>query len=87
MTERLERRWSDEVERLVDARKVACRKLQGARKRRGGRYTETISGQLQKCENGVMRKIRKEKKKLRKRTVRKIRLQGWHRVASWFGLI
>ena len=25
--------WSDEVERLIDARKVACRKLQGAKKR------------------------------------------------------
>ena len=36
--------WSDEVERLIDARKVAGRKL------RGGRYKSTL-GQLQKSEN------------------------------------
>ena len=33
MTERSEGWWSDEVERLIDARKVACSKLRGARKR------------------------------------------------------
>ena len=33
MVERSEGWWSDEVERLIDARKVACRKLRGARKR------------------------------------------------------
>ena len=33
MMERSEEWWSDEVERLIDSRKVACRKLRGARKR------------------------------------------------------
>ena len=33
MMERSERWWSEEVERLNDAKKVACGKLQGARKR------------------------------------------------------
>ena len=56
--------WSDEIERIIDARKVACRKLQGARKWRRRRYTEATLGQLNKIEKGDKGKIRKEKKKL-----------------------
>ena len=33
MIEKTEGWWSDKVGRLIDARKVACRKLRGARKR------------------------------------------------------
>ena len=72
MTERSEGWWSDEVERLTDARKVAYRKLQGARKRG---EVEGILKELwdnyRRGRKGVKRKITKEKKKLRKRTVRK----------------
>ena len=49
--ERSEGWWSDKVERHTDARKVACRKLRGARKR-GGRYTESTLEQLQKSNGG-----------------------------------
>ena len=73
MIERLKRWLSDEVERLIDARSVACRKLRSKNERRGGRYTELTMGQLQKSEKEVKRTIRKENKDLRKTTVRKIR--------------
>ncbi len=56
--------WSDEIERFIDARKVACRKLQGARKWRRRRCTEATLGQLNKIEKGGKGKVRKEKKKL-----------------------
>ena len=66
LVERSEGCWSDEVERLIDARKVACRKLQGVWKKA---EEEGILKQLwdnyRRVRKGVKRKIRKEKKELR----------------------
>ena len=45
MTESSKEWWSDAVERLIDAKKVACRKFRGARKR-GERREEDILKQL-----------------------------------------
>ena len=61
MMERSEGWWSDEVERLIDARKVACKKLRGARKR-GGRYTDANLGQLEKSEKGGKEKDQEEER-------------------------
>ena len=53
---------------------MACRKLRGARKRGEEEgITEATLGQ--RVRTGVRRKIRKETKELRKRTVKKIREQ------------
>ena len=50
--------------------------MRGVEERREGRYTVATLGQLQKSEKELKRKIRKEKKELRKGTVRKIKEQG-----------
>ena len=77
MTDRSEECLSDEVERLIDARMLACRKLRGARKRG---EEESMPNKL--CDNyrrvrkGVSKKIKKEKKELGKRRVRNIREHG-----------
>ncbi len=52
------------------------RKLREARQRSGCGYTEPTRGELQKSEKGSEMAIVKEKKEVRKRTVRKIREQG-----------
>ena len=62
MMERLKRWWSDEVERLVDARMVACRKLRGARMR--GEEESTLKqlwDNYRKVRKWVKRMIRKER--------------------------
>ena len=56
-TERSEGWWSDEVERLIDARKVACRKLRGARKRGEERKIQKEKKELRKR---TVRKISKQ---------------------------
>ena len=48
--------------------------MRSKEERRGGRCTEATLGQLQKrVRMGVKKKSRKEKKELKKRTVRKIK--------------
>ena len=87
MMERSEEWWLDEDERLIDARTVACRKLRGARKRGEEEgILEQLWDNYRRKTKGVKRKIRKEKKELRERTVRKFREQGgmlnWMKVAE-----
>ena len=66
MAERSEGRWPDEVERLTDTRKVACRKFQGARKKGEDEgILEQLWDNYRRVRKGVKRKIRKEKKELR----------------------
>ena len=75
MTERLGGWWSDKAERLFDAKKVAGRKLQGARKRGEEKgILKQLWDNYRKVGKGVKRKIRKTKKELGRRTMRKIRV-------------
>ena len=68
MMERSEGWWSDEVERLIDARKVAGRKLRGARgKGEEKGILKQLWGNCRRVRMWVKRKVRKEKKELRKR--------------------
>ena len=71
MTERSDGWWSCKVERFIDARKVACRKLRGASKRvEGEGILRQIWDNYRRVRKGAKMKIKKE---LRKIKVRKIR--------------
>ena len=65
------------MERLIVIRKMMCRKLREARKRRVGVVTlSQLWENYRRARKEVKKAIMKEKKELRKRTVRKIREQG-----------
>ncbi len=70
ITEMSEGWWSEDVERLIVNRKMTCRKLREARKRRVAMVTPRARKEVKKA-------IVKEKKELRKRTVRDQRA-GWY---------
>ena len=83
MVERSEGWWSDEVERLIDARKVACRKLRGAR-RRGERYTEATLGQSQKSEKRDEEENLKGEEGIGKENSKEDQRAGWHELQTVF---
>ena len=65
------------MERLVVIRKMACRKLREARKRRVGVFAlSQLRENYRRARKEVKKANMKDKKELRKRTVRKIREQG-----------
>ncbi len=65
------------MKRLIVIRKMPCRKLREARKRRVGMVTlSQLWENYRRVRKEVEKAIMIEKKELRKRTVRKIREQG-----------
>ena len=77
--------WSTEVEMAIQARKEACRKLREAR--RTVKQDEILEEKWNTHKNKrrlVKKLIRKEKKEMRKRTLRKIKQQKGQ-AASCFG--
>ena len=77
VTVRSEGWCSEDVERLIVIKKMTCRKLKEARKRRVGMVTlSQLLKNYRRARKEMKKAIMKEKKELRKRTVRKIREQG-----------